>query len=372
MKIALVYDWVNKFGGAERVLVALHAIWPEAPLYAAVYNRRHAPWADRFKIYTSFLQKIPHASTNHEFLPFFMPYAFESFNFDNYDVVLTITSGYAKSIITSPRTLHICYCLTPVRYLWSGYHDYLSEPGNGLLNPFIRLMMKTFAPSLRRNDYIYSQRPDRYIAISNQVASRINKYYGKTSVVIYPPVDVDTFKPHDSPERQNFYLIVSRLVPYKRLDYVITAFNRIHRRLIIIGRGIDEKRLKNNAGNNVEFIDHYLTDKKLCWYYQKCKALIFPGEEDFGIVAAEAQACGTPVIGYKYSGVREIVKDGITGILYNSQSGSVLQQAIAKFERQKYQTSLIRENATRFTTELFQKQMKSYIEKAWKVWGNAV
>ena len=264
MKIAFVYDKVNKFGGAERVLLALHEIWPEAPLYTAVYDRNRAKWADVFLVKPSFLRHFPFLQDRHEVLSLITPYAFESFNFDEYDVVLSITAADAKGIITKPSTLHISYCLTPTRYLWSGYNEYLREPGVGTFNPLARFYMRLCFTGLRRWDFIASSRPDRYIAISDQVAKRVKTYYKKEAMVIYPPVDVEKFKPNDKGvNKEKYYLIVSRLVPYKRIDYAICAFNQLGWNLKIVGSGLDGRRLKNLAHQNVEFLGSNLTDEKL-------------------------------------------------------------------------------------------------------------
>ena len=372
MKIAFVYDRVNKFGGAERVLTAMHEIWPEAPLFTAVYNREKASWASVFKIKSSFLQHLPFASSRHEFFPPLTPYVFESFDFDAYDVVLSITSAEAKGIITKPKTMHICYCLTPTRYLWSGYQEYQDEPGAGIFNFCVRIIMKMFATPLRQWDFIASARVNTYIAISQMVGRRIHTYYRRKAEIIYPPVDVHTFTPKSQKEKGDFFLIVSRLVPYKRIDYVISAFNTLGWKLKIIGTGIDENRLKKMAKETIEFIGWDLTDKKLCWYYQNCSALIFPGEEDFGLTAVEVQACGNPVIAFSQSGVAESVVEGRTGELYNEQSEVSLISALQKCKKKKYSVFECRKNALRFSKTQFQKKMKKTIKDLWQEWNSKV
>lgn len=369
MKIAFVYDRINKFGGAERTLLALREIWPEAPLFTAVYNSKRASWAKGFKVNPSFLQNIPFASVKHEVLPTFTPYAFESFQFGNYDVVLTITSADAKGIITLPKTLHVCYCLTPTRYLWSGFQDYLCEPGSGRFNFLIRTLLKFVSPKLRQWDFIAAQRPDRFFAISQTVSKRIRKYYKREARIIFPPVDTDTFQIAEksrAKDRQEYFLIVSRLVPYKKIDYVISVFNKIGKKLIIIGSGLDEKRLKKKALKNTEFIPANLTDQKLCWYYQNCKALIFPGEEDFGLTSIEVQACGRPVIAFSQGGVKEGLLPGKTGELFDSQSEDSLISVLDKFEKNRYLSSDCRNNAIRFSKDTFKKIMKMKLEKLWE------
>lgn len=367
MKIAFVYDRINKFGGAERVLLALHELWPEAPLYTAVYNKDKAAWADIFNIKPSYLNKVPFISAYHELFPLLTPYAFESFIFDEYDVVLSITSAEAKSIITRPQTLHICYCLTPTRYLWSGYREYLDNPGFGKLNPLVKILMQVFSPTLRRWDYISSKRADEFIAISEAVRQRIEKYYRRKAEVIYPPANIDSFHlggvssdAHEAGE--DFFLIVSRLVPYKKIDYAIAAFNKLGGKLKIIGNGIDEQRLKKLSGRNIEFIDGNLTDTKLCWYYQSSKALIFPQTEDFGLTAVEAQACGKPVIGVGKGGLKDIIIKGITGELYENADVESLLAKLVEFDAKKFSPLACNNNAKRFSKKLFQMRMRDMIE----------
>jgi len=371
MKIAFVYDRVNKFGGAERVLLALHKIWPQAPLYTAVYNREKAEWADVFKVNTTFLNRFSFMSDKHEILALFTPVAFESLSFESYDIVLSIASADAKGISTSPKTLHVCYCLTPTRYLWSGFDVYRQEPGVGLFNGFARSMMNYFFVPLRLWDYVAAQRPDYYIAISNHVAKRIRKYYNRYAQTLYPPVDTSVFRPKKTPSG-NYFLVVSRLVPYKRIDYVIKAFNRIKKPLIIIGNGSDKSRLKSLAGKTITFIDGNLTDEKLAWYYRKSRALIFGGEEDFGLTSVEVQACGRPVIALATGGVSESIIPSQTGELYDIPTVDSLLAAVTRFEQKYYDSSKCTENARRFAKDTFQNGMKSTIEKLYKNWKKGI
>ena len=367
MKIAFVYDRVNKFGGAERILLALHEIWPHAPLFTAVYNKKKSAWAQDFSVYTTFLNRFRIFSDKHENLALFTPLAFESLSFNGYDVVVSITSADAKGIITRADTLHICYCLTPTRYLWSGNEIYRREPGVGIINGIARASMNLFFPQLRVWDFVASKRPDKYIAISDMVAKRIRKYYGPSVDVVYPPVDTESFRPVKQ-NKSNFYLIVSRLVPYKRIDYVIEAFNRLKKRLIIVGSGSDENRLKKMADRNIEFVNGNLTDEKLAWYYRKCKALLFPGEEDFGLTAVEAQACGSQVIAFRNSGVFESIIPNGTGILYNQTNAKSLLSAVMQFEKIKFSHTECRKNALRFSKLKFKSVMKNTIETYYQEW----
>lgn len=365
MRIALVYDRVNKFGGAERILLALHEIWPDAPLYTALYNRKNALWANKFKVIPSFVSKLPVISNHHELLPLFTPFAFESFDFSEFDVVISVTSSDAKGILTSPSTLHICYCLTPTRYLWSGFYDYLAQPGLGFLNHIARFFIRLFSTHYRIWDYIASRRPDHIIAISKTVAKRINSYYRAKVSVIYPPVNTDIFRIKKNHKKQNYFLIVSRLVPYKKIDYAISAFNKLGWQLKVIGSGIDESRLKNRVAKNIQFIYSNLTDQKLSWYYQNCKALIFPGEEDYGLTAMEALACGKPVIAYNAGGVTESIEPGITGELYNYPNEKSLISALRNFKKKHYSPISCRQKALIISKNKFRTVMKNKVESLW-------
>lgn len=362
MKIAIVYDRVTKMGGAERILTALHEIWPEAPLYTAVHLEHGARWAKGWRVITSFLQKIPLVASHHEFYPWATPLAFETFTFDEFDVVLSVTSAEAKSIITKPSTLHICYCLTPTRYLWSGYEEYKKERLVPLLKPLGFWAYEKFTPILRSWDKSCAYRPDYYIAISDHVKKRIKKYYNQEcQIVIYPPVDTKLFVPPRVPS-EGYYLLVSRMVHYKRIDIVIEAFNQLGWPLVVIGDGRNRQELIRYAQGNIRVISDYLTDHELVGYYQKCRAFVFAGNEDFGLVAAEAQACGKPVIAYRRSGIAEIVRDGKTGILYDDQTINSLKTALMIFQNKKFSPEVCRRNSERFSLGSFKKQILKKVE----------
>ncbi|MCJ7804277.1 glycosyltransferase [Patescibacteria group bacterium] len=350
MKVALVYDRVNKIGGAERVLEVLHEIWPEAPLYTAVYYPAGAPWAKKFKVIPSFLNKFPLAKRHHEVYPWLTPLAFESFDFTDFDLVISITSAEAKGIITKPKTKHLCYCLTPTRYLWSGYHDYFFNKG-------LRWLVQPIVDWLRGWDKIAAQRPDKYLAISQEVQRRIKKYYRRESIVVYPPVDKEKFYPAEKKQKGDYFLIVSRLVSYKKIDLAIKAFNQLKIPLKIIGEGNEKNRLKEMAKGNIEFLGE-LTDQELLSYYQNCRALIFPQNEDFGLVPLEAQACGKPVIAFAGGGALETIIEGKTGTFFKSQSVKALMEKVKSFKDKDYQPADCRKNAEKFDKEIFKKKFE--------------
>lgn len=349
MKTALVYDRVNSWGGAERVLLALNKIFPEAPLYTSVYKRKKAGWASAFpKVIPSFLQNIPLAKSRHDLFPYLMPLAFESFDFSEYELVISITSEAAKGIITKPGTKHICYCLTPTRYLWSGYKEYFK-------NSAIRNMVAPIVRYLKAWDVQASKRPDVIVGISQEVVGRIKKYYGRDAKLIYPPVKYSALRSTEKSPDGPYYLVVSRLVPYKKVDLVVQLFNQMNRQLVIVGDGRESKKLRNMAGSNIKFTGR-ISDEELWKYYAGCKALIFPQEEDFGITAVEAQLAGKPVIAYKNGGASETVINGKTGILFDEQTTGSLANAIQRFEKMKFNPIDCVENAKRFSFERFKKE----------------
>lgn len=357
MKVAIVYDRVNKWGGAERLLLALHKIFPKAPLYTSVYNPKKAPWAKVFpKVIPSFLQKFPMASKHHELYAPLMPIVFESFNFSEYDLVISVTSESAKGIITGPSTKHICIMLTPTRYLWSGYSEYFK-------NDVLRFISFPIVTYLRYWDRKAAKRPDKIISISKEVAKRVKKYYGLKSTVIYPPMFLSlskTFIKSDrkgkKPESSNYFLIVSRMVPYKRIDLAIKVFNKLGLPLKIVGKGSQYWGLRSMAGSNIEFLGN-LTDDELVKYYRKSIALIFPGREDFGLTILEAASFGKPVIAYGSGGAKETVIDKKTGIFFYPQTEKKLEEAVTLFKKKKFNPEYAKKQAQKFSFKNFKKEI---------------
>ena len=352
MKVALVYDRVNKWGGAERVLLALHDLFPDAPLYTSVYDKKKASWAKVFTVNTSFLQNLPWASSNHEYFPYLMPLAFEQFTFDEYDLVISVTSEAAKGIITKPSTKHICYCLTPTRYLWSGYNHYFP-------NKFMKIAGYPVVSYLRKWDLIASQRPDVFVTLSKEVQGRVKKYYGRNSELIYPPL---TLNPR--PFRQladrisdfqqgDYFLIVSRFVQYKRIDLAISVCNELGLPLKIVGSGREEKKLKAIAGPTIEFTGH-VSDEKVVEYYKGCKAFLFPGLEDFGLTIIEAAYFGKPVIAFRGGGAAETIIECKTGYFFNKQTAESLRETLKKIETYTFDPKDCREQAGKFSLKKFE------------------
>ncbi len=331
-QVALVYDWADKWGGVERLLLALHTIFPDAPLYTSFYNQKTATWARDFDVRTSYMQKLPAVITGNRklSLPFF-PRAFESFDFAAYDTVISVSSSFAKGVITKPGTQHVGIILTPTRYIWGQSQQYKKTSAMTLLA----------GNELRTWDYVAAQRPDTLVAISKAVQERILKYYRRDSQVIYPPFDrgywdtVHESEPHNEIP-QNFYLVVSRLEPYKHIDNVIEAFRSMpHTDLVIVGTGSMLARLRSNAPKNVHFTGE-IDESELVYWYKHANGLIMPQEEDFGYVALEAQHFGCPVIAFKAGGALETVLEGKTGMFYDGHSALNIQNAVEKFHTVSY------------------------------------
>ena len=357
MKIALVHDYLVQYGGAERVLEAFTEIFPKAPIYTMVYDKSlmNGAFSGR-KISTSFLQKIPFIGSHHRLFPLLMPMAIEQFNLSEYDVVLSDSNSYAKGIITMPHTLHITYCHTPMRYAWDDCHKYLRE---FKYSNFTKKLVPFAMNYIRLWDKISADRPDLYIANSEFVASRIKKYYSKKTTVITPPVNTKNF--YISPKIENYYLMLGRALPYKRFDIVVEAFNKLGLPLKIIGKGPEMNELKKYARGNIEFLG-YLNDKEISKYYSRCRAFIFPAEEDFGIASLEAMASGRPVIAFKGGGALETVIENKTGVFFENQTPQSIINVVRKFDPDKFNPEEIKNHALKFDKEIFKEKIKNYIK----------
>ncbi len=344
MRVALVYDRINKIGGAEQVLLAFHELYPKADWYTGFWDPGAAPFSRTWRVHSF---RLLH--THHEWFPWLMPFIFESFDFSSYDLVISIGSAEAKGIITRPGTTHLHYSLTPTRYLYSHAGEYLS-------NWFYR----TIALWLRKWDLVAATRPDTMIAISTQVKSRIQKYYHRDSEVIFPPVDTKRFVA--KPKLGEYFLVVSRLVPYKKIDILIQAANLAKVKLIVIGEGSEHHKLSKLAGPTVTLLGH-VSEKDLPGYYQNCLAYLQANEEDFGISMCEAQASGKPVIAYARGGALDIVIPGKTGLLLKSNSVESFAKAMVEFDTISFASSDCEDNAQRFDKRIWAKQMTERIKQ---------
>lgn len=362
LKVALTHDWLTNLGGAERVVLAMSEAYPEAPIYTSVYGAQRLPQFKDKRVVTSYLQHWPLAKSRHQLYPLARMRAFESFDFSDYDVVLSSCSAEAKSIITSTETLHISYIHTPIRYYWSGYNDYLASPGFGWLNPAVKLVLPRLINRLRQYDFATAQRPDILLANSKTVQARIKKYYKRDSIVLYPPVDLDRFDVKKA-TTGDYYLVVSRLVPYKKVDLIVKAFAGLDKKLIVAGSGSQLSNLQALAGGNVEFrID--LDDDQIADLYLGAKALIFAAEEDFGITPVEAMACGKPVICLGRGGAAETVVDGQTGVYFKNQTVKDLCAALKRFEKLSFDAKKIRQRAENFSKTKFITELKKIVDNA--------
>ena len=361
MKIALVHDYLTQYGGGERVLEAFSEIWPEAPIFTLVYDARLTGGRfEKKEIHTSFLQKIPFVKSKHRLFLFLMPIAVEQFDLSDYDVVLSDSASYAKGVITKPSTLHICYCHTPTRYAWDDSHRYIKE---ARYSYWIKKLVPLAVNYIRLWDREAALRVDKFIANSYFVKKRITKYYGRESEVIHPPVSVDGFEASDSVD--DYFLMVGRFLPYKKFDLAIETFNRLSWPLKIMGDGPERRRLLRMANHNVEFLGSQ-SDDVLRRCYSKCRALIFPQEEDFGIVALEAMASGRPVIAYRAGGALEIVEEGATGMFFNEQNADSLAECLERFNYKNFNSAAIQKYASRFDKEIFKDKIKNFIENSYK------
>lgn len=356
LKIALVHDWLTGMRGGEKVLEVLCELYPDADLYTLLHNKGTlSSTIENMKIRTSFVDKLPLKEKRYRnYLPIF-PAAIETFDFSEYDLVVSTSHCVAKNVKVK-NGLHICYCHTPMRYVWEMFDEYFGRGKTGLAT---RLAMKIIAPILRKWDVATSNRVNYYIANSHNVAGRIKSYYQKESDVIHPPVDTDLFQLSTS--NKDYYLIVSALVPYKKNEIVIEAFNKLGRRLFIIGKGPEEEKLKTIANENCTFLG-WKSNDELAEYYSGCKALLFPGIEDFGIVPLEAMACGKPVIAFAKGGALETVVDQKTGVFFYKQNADAIIEAVLKFENIYLDAETIREHAMKFSREKFKVQIGAYIK----------
>lgn len=359
MKIAIVHDYLNQYGGAERVVEVLHETFPEVPIYTTIYLPKNMP--DAFKnmdIRTSFMQNLPFLNKHFKKYLMLYPKAIEKLDLSEYNVILSSNSAFAKGIKVNSNTLHICYCYTPMRFVWD-YERYVERENFGRV---IRIILPFFIKWLRKWDLKTNSSVNYFIAISKNVQRKIKECYNRKAELIYPPVDIGKFK--ISEKIEDYFLIVSRLNTYKRIDLVIETFNQLKLPLRIIGNGPYRKNLEKLAGPNIEFLGK-VNEEVLVEKYSHCQSLIFPGEEDFGIAPVECQASGRPVIAYAAGGALETVIEGVTGVFFREQTAEFLIEAIKKFDklRNNFNPKKIRENALRFDKEIFKKKIKAFIEE---------
>jgi len=357
-RVALVHDWLTGMRGGEKCLEVLCELFPDAPIYTLLHVKgAMSPLIESREIHTSFIQHLPSVEEKYRmYLPFF-PAAVGSFDFSGFDLIISTSHCVAKGAKPGPGALHLCYCFTPMRYVYEMYDEYFGKGQAGLV---VRGAMAGAAPILRWWDKRTSSRVDNFVAISEHVRKRIERHYHRDADVIFPPVDTERFRLSEKDE--GYYLIVSALVPYKRVDLAVGAFNRIGARLVIVGKGPDEEKLRAIAGPSVEFAG-WKDDDELARLYGGAKALIFPGEEDFGIVPLEAMASGKPVIAFAKGGALETVVNGVTGVFFREQSEPALEAAVHEASSIRFDPERINERALQFSRSKFKQRLNDYIRQ---------
>ena len=358
MKVILVHDWLNGMRGGEKCLELLCDVYPEAPIYTLFCQKdKISKRISSHPIESSWLQKVPgFVGKYRAFLPCY-PAAIESFRLPPCDVVLSFSHCAAKGIPKRKNSVHICYCFTPMRYAWGFFDDYFGNE-----NIFSKFIIKFFLKKLRHWDLSASRRVDHFVAISQHIRNRIQACYGRDSEVIYPPANTQFYSPDHRVDREDYYLVVSALVPYKKIDLAVRAVQKMKKKLVVIGEGPEKARLMAMAGPDVKFLG-WQPNEVLRDYYRRAKALLFPGEEDFGIVPVEVQACGGRVIAYAKGGTLETVLDRETGVFFNRPTVESFEEAIRRFESLSWDPDEPRRNALRFSEERFIMEMKNFIQR---------
>lgn len=355
-KIAIVTDWLTNMGGAEKVVLAAHEAFPNAPIYTSVYSPEAMPEFKNIDVRTTWLQNLPKPLRKlHKFFPMLRVKAFRDLDLSQFDIILSFSSAESKQVKkTRLDQVHICYCHTPIRYYWSHYDEYRQDPGFGKLNWLVRLTMPLLVPPLKKADYKAAQDVDVFIANSSEVQKRIKKYYGRASTVIHPSVDIDRFEP--ARVRGDYYVALGRQVPYKKIDLAVAAATQLGIKLHVYGNGSQHQQLVDMAGPTVQFFtDRFgdASDSAVAEALNAARGYIFPAEEDFGIVQVEALAAGAPVIAYSKGGTLDIVQDGESGVLFDRQTVDSVVQAIKKADQTKFLPATLRRKARRFDKSLF-------------------
>ncbi len=357
MKTAVVHDYFTQLGGAEKVAEEIYRMFPEADLFATVALPGRMPESlEHVSVNTSWMQRLPGLKTYYRLYFLLYPLAVRALNLTDYDLVLSSSSGYAKGVRTSSNAVHICYCHTPMRWVWN-FDGYAKRESFSLGE---RTILPALIEGLRKWDEGASRQPDHFIANSKVVAERIRRVYGRASEVIHPPIDIQRFR--TSRVQEDFYVVLSRLVPYKRIDLAVEACTRLKRNLIVIGTGPDRSTLEAIAGPTVKFLGR-ASDDDVEYYVSRGRALIFPGEEDFGMAPLEVAAAGRPTIAYRAGGAVETIIEGRTGLFFNEQTTEDLMEAIENFEKQDWPTSVLRRHAENYSVEVFQERFNNFLNR---------
>jgi glycosyltransferase involved in cell wall biosynthesis len=362
LRVALVHHWLVSPGGAEKVLYELHQMYPNAPIYTAAYLPAKFPEFATADVRTTFLDKIPYLKRKHQLFPIFLGLPFKTLNMSDYDLVISSCAAEAKYVRTGDETLHICYCHTPVRYYWTDYEWRLKNMPFGMFNWLARIVFPMVVGVLRRVDYKAAQGVDVFVANSRHIQKRIKQYYHRDSTVIYPPIETKHLSEMTSGER-DYYLIVGRQVASKRLDVAIDAFNELGFPLKVAGAGEEIARQRPRAKGNIEFLGR-VSDEERNRLFAGAKGLIFPPEEDFGMVPLEAMAAGTPTIAFNQGGAPEYVIEGKTGVLFDRQDAGSLIEAVKRFETMQFDEQVIRDKAKLFDSAIFREKIAKFVESS--------
>jgi glycosyltransferase involved in cell wall biosynthesis len=361
MKVAIVCDWLTGIGGAERVVLELHNLYPEAPIYTSQYDEGAIDWFKDADVRTTSLQRLPKSLK--KFLPLLRAWSFSRLDLSEYDLVISSSGAEAKSIKTGPGTTHISYIHSPTHYYWSRYNEYMERPGfpKGL-NWLAKLGLRLLVGPLRRLDKHASKQPDFIITNSTHTQNEIKKYYKRDSTVIFPPVEVDRFKPRGNPQLRHGFVVAGRQTPYKRFDLAVEACNELKVPLVVIGDGPDHKRLEKLSGRGITFLTN-VNDNEIVEHFQTALAFIMPNADDFGIVAVEAMAAGTPVIAYGKGGSLDYVIPNKTGLLFEKQTVKSLSKVLESASTKSFNYDAIAEHAQNFSVDTFKRNMRDYIKK---------
>ena len=381
MKVALVCDWLTNVGGAEKVLLELHRMYPKAPIYTSKYDPAGIDWFRDAEVKTGWLQRFP--TKMRRILGPFRQWYFSHLDLSEYDLIISVTGAEAKAVKSGkwlhaqgkrsakPEGVHISYCHVPTQYYWQMYDDYVENPGFGVLNPFVRFFFKLLVPPLRKADLKAAQRPDYFVTISEYAREAIEKYYGREATVIHPPVEIDCFTIKNEKSqieqkqgKESYYIVTSRQVNWKRLDLAVKACMMTQRRLLVIGEGPEHKKLVKLAEGSglVEFLP-VMKKSELAKYLAGAKGYLFPSLEPFGIAPVEALATGCPVIAYGVGGARDYVVDGVNGVLFDSQSAKSLAEAILKFEKIKFDRDKVSKSVKDFGVKRFDKEIREFVDE---------
>jgi glycosyltransferase involved in cell wall biosynthesis len=359
VKVAIVCDWLTGIGGAERVVLELHKLYPEAPIYTSQYDPSKINWFDDADVRTTWLQKLPKSLK--KFLPLLRAWAFSRLDLSDYDLVLSSSGAEAKGVKTGPRTTHICYCHSPTQYYWIRYDEYLQHPGFPLgFNWVARLGLKLLVGPLKRWDRHAAQQPDFLIANSTHTQAMIKRYYRRDATVVFPPVEIERFKPQGPAPLRHGFVVAGRQTPYKRFDLAIQACDELKVPLLVIGDGPDHRRLEKLAGRGTTFLSN-VNDGEIASHFGSALGFIMPNMDDFGIVAVEAMAAATPIIAYNKGGALDYVVPGKTGLFFDKQTVKELAKTLEQALTKSFDYPAIAAHAEQFSVAAFRKNMQNYI-----------